>query len=356
MKKITILFLALLLIASTATMAQVAINADDSQPDASAILDLKSTNKGFLLPRMTQTQRYAIANPPDGSIIYNTTTNCINVYVAPNWFEVCGEALPLPAALGNSFTSFSNGAPSNEYFSANSTCANKLISAGHSEATCSGTVTTPNATYNMVLINGQCWMKENLKEPSTAPCGDAINTGCNTWLASNPADIGSWGYYNTVTTNGTAGWGTTEPAAGEGLLYQWSAAMNGSNTERAQGVCPPGWHIPSDCEWMYLEHGQGMSIAEQTKNNIWRSTTGEGSKLSTLILSGNNSSGFTALLVGYRFADGTSGSRGAGDFWSSSEATTATNAQSRNLISYNAGVGRNGLFKARGLSVRCLKD
>jgi hypothetical protein len=49
-------------------------------PDAKSVIDLTSTTKGFLPPRMTTTQRNAIASPPAGLMIYNTTTNKLNVY------------------------------------------------------------------------------------------------------------------------------------------------------------------------------------------------------------------------------------------------------------------------------------
>ena len=49
-------------------------------PASSAILDIRSTTKGFLPPRMTTTQRDAISSPAAGLIIYNTTTNKLNVY------------------------------------------------------------------------------------------------------------------------------------------------------------------------------------------------------------------------------------------------------------------------------------
>jgi len=44
-------------------------------PDPSAKLDVSSTTKGFLLPRMTTSQRNAISNPAEGLLIYNITTH-----------------------------------------------------------------------------------------------------------------------------------------------------------------------------------------------------------------------------------------------------------------------------------------
>ncbi|MEM1323691.1 MAG: right-handed parallel beta-helix repeat-containing protein [Bacteroidota bacterium] len=64
-------FFFLFLLASQLS-AQVAINADGSQPDSSAILDIQSTNKGLLTPRMTEDDRNAIANPATGLMVYQT--------------------------------------------------------------------------------------------------------------------------------------------------------------------------------------------------------------------------------------------------------------------------------------------
>jgi len=59
-----------------------------SSPDSKAILDLESTTKGMLFPRMTETQRDAISSPPTGLTIFNTTTNKINAYNGVAWAEV----------------------------------------------------------------------------------------------------------------------------------------------------------------------------------------------------------------------------------------------------------------------------
>jgi hypothetical protein len=54
-------------------------------PNAKAILDLTSTTKGFLPPRMTTTQRNAITSVPAGLMVYNTTLNKLNVYNGTAW-------------------------------------------------------------------------------------------------------------------------------------------------------------------------------------------------------------------------------------------------------------------------------
>ena len=162
-----------------------------------------------------------------------------------------------------------------------------------------------------------------------------------TWV--NSTDVGWSGYY------------TGGPQNDEGLLYQWSAAMNTSTTERAQGVCPTNWHVPSDCEIMYLENNLGMSTADQGTTG-WRSSGTVGSKLSTLTSSGNNNSGFTALFGGNSTATGTFRYRGVdGNWWSSSDASTSS-AYYRRCLNSQTGVSRSISIKALALSVRCLKD
>jgi uncharacterized protein (TIGR02145 family) len=99
----------------------------------------------------------------------------------------------------------------------------------------------------------------------------------------------------------------------------------------------------------------GMTIAEQ-QGTGWRNSGTVGSKLSTLTANGTNSSGFTALLAGYRLTNGPFNSRGALGLWWSSSEPSAAYAHRRYLASSQAGVHRHSHNKANGFSVRCLKD
>src|ERR1700760_3698481 len=85
-----LILLLLLLSAAALVRAQsVAINADSSLPDPSAILDLKSGKKGLLIPRMTQTQRNAIPTPATGLLIYQTdSTAGFYCYTATGWAPI----------------------------------------------------------------------------------------------------------------------------------------------------------------------------------------------------------------------------------------------------------------------------
>ena len=80
MKKLIVLLVLLV----SAAQAQVGIGTET--PNDAAILDITSTSKGLLLPRLTTAQRNAIVNPVAGLVIYNTTTNCINTYTKLNLF------------------------------------------------------------------------------------------------------------------------------------------------------------------------------------------------------------------------------------------------------------------------------
>jgi hypothetical protein len=97
MKKI-LLSLSVALIASIAIYAQsVSINTDGSSADASSILDVKSTTKGMLIPRMTTAQRTAITAPANGLLIYDTDVKSFWYYNGTLWTNLVGNSgLTLP--------------------------------------------------------------------------------------------------------------------------------------------------------------------------------------------------------------------------------------------------------------------
>jgi uncharacterized protein (TIGR02145 family) len=170
--------------------------------------------------------------------------------------------------------------------------------------------------------------------------------------ATEPADNGiteKWCYDN-------------DPAicATDGGLYNWNEAMQYVTTEGAQGICPTGWHLPTDAEYMAMEEclgmcsGTGIGPPKCSGATGWRGTD-QGSKLSMFTLNGNNSSGFSLLLAGYRLTDGSFFIRSSyARIWSSSE--SGGSAWHRDLYSGYATVSRNANAKAYGFSVRCLKD
>jgi uncharacterized protein (TIGR02145 family) len=109
---------------------------------------------------------------------------------------------------------------------------------------CPGTPTVTDYdgnTYNTVQIGTQCWMKENLKTRHYAD-GTIIPLGN---LSSSTV---AYSYYPG---------GDTANKALYGMLYNWKAAMNNAQQSNAvpsgvQGVCPTGWHLPSEAEFTIL--------------------------------------------------------------------------------------------------------
>lgn len=69
----------------------VSINGTGARADTSAMLDVESTVKGVLIPRMSTTQRNSIFLPAVGLHIFNTTSNCDNIYMGAYWKQICGE-------------------------------------------------------------------------------------------------------------------------------------------------------------------------------------------------------------------------------------------------------------------------
>ena len=87
MKKILV-FLIAVNIVNRFAIAQVAINTDGTTPNSSAMLDIKSSSKGLLTPRMTTVQRTAIVNPATGLMVYDTDVNKFFFYAVGSWIEM----------------------------------------------------------------------------------------------------------------------------------------------------------------------------------------------------------------------------------------------------------------------------
>ena len=146
-----------------------------------------------------------------------------------------------------------------------------------------------------------------------------------------------------------------------GGIYQWDEAMQYVTTPGTQGICPAGWHIPTDSEWKTMEMYLGMSQSDANGYG-WRGTD-EGGKLKEAGTShwispnngATNSSGFTALPSGYMSPlHQYSGITAETSFWTSDE-IGGTNAWYRNLNTFDKRVKRFNSHKASGFSVRCVK-
>ena len=88
--------LASLIIINFSVLHAQSVGVGTQTPDPSAALDVKSTNQGFLPPRMTTAQRNAISNKAAGLVIYNTVANCIEMFNGSNWINFCTS---LPSSI-----------------------------------------------------------------------------------------------------------------------------------------------------------------------------------------------------------------------------------------------------------------
>ncbi len=198
--------------------------------------------------------------------------------------------------------------------------------------------------YQTVQIGNQCWMAENVAYlPSVSPPDSGSYTSSYYYV---------YGYNDTIVTAAKA----TPNYQTYGVLYNWPAAMNGDTSSNSvpsgvQGVCPLGWHLPSDAEWdTIVNYLGGSSVAggamKETGFSHWN-TPNTGAI---------NSSGFTALPGGSRFDNGSFFNIGVYGFWWCSRDYDAYSAKTRLMYYLYGNVYRANGSKEYGFAVRCLRD
>lgn len=222
----------------------------------------------------------------------------------------------------------------------NATCANETIST----TGCGGqtSITYFGLTYDLVEIGGQCWFADNLatiqfRDGTAIPnVTDATIWGANAALTS-PAFC--WYFNNSVNQ-------TTY-----GALYNWATVNTGN-------LCPVGWHVPTDCDWMYLEKNIGLP-ANLHEITAWRGDVGGKLKLASGFINSygaTNTTGFSAIGSGSRSNGGTfTELNNYGFYWTSTNEDSA-NAMMRGVAAGSVSIYRDGLGKKYGFSVRCLKN
>jgi uncharacterized protein (TIGR02145 family) len=303
----------ILLYSAAPLFSQVGINSDSGAPDNSAMLDVKSTSKGVLIPRLTQMQIEAITPPVNGLLVFCTDDSKFYAYIASlnAWKEVLYGTGTLTFTCGNPITDVRDG-----------------------------------KTYNTVLIGTQCWMKSNL------------NTGISVLTDQNQTNndtVEKYCYNNDLANCGVYGG-----------LYQWDEMMNytaasSSNPSGRQGICPAGWHIPSDAEWCQMN-----LYLDPTYTCSWIGYSGldAGGKLKETGTAhwanpntgATNSSGFTALPGGGRYPDGTSKDLTYFTYFWSSTSSFSQESWYMILASTSSQEGRYSNARTFGFSIRCLKD
>jgi uncharacterized protein (TIGR02145 family) len=183
------------------------------------------------------------------------------------------------------------------------------------------TVNYAGQTYNTIAIGDQCWMRENVN------IGTMINVNVD---QSNNGIVEKYCYNN-----------DTNNCSIYGGLYQWNEAMQYSTIEKAKGICPIGWHVPSWNEFMSIYtfvSGNGNELKE----------VGQGT--------GTNSSGFSALLAGLRNANGTFSLLTTAAFYWSSKGYDATRSYYFELNGSDGTIVGGPINNNVGGSIRCIND
>ncbi|MCX6173329.1 MAG: hypothetical protein NTZ27_01050 [Ignavibacteriales bacterium] len=229
--------------------------------------------------------------------------------------------------LSNLTTYYWRVSSANIYGSSAYSSAWSFTTASSGGTPCVGTPTVNygSKTYHTVQIGTQCWLKENL-DIGTMKLGTEEQTDNGTiekyCFNDDP--------YNCALFGG---------------LYEWNEAMQYDTTQKAQGVCPSGWHLPN------LEEFQTLITAVNNDGNALKEIgqgTGNGA--------GTNTSGFSALLAGYRYSDGRFLEFGQSiRFWISTEKWN-THAYDIGLFNINNFIFVYYTGRNIGYYVRCVKD
>jgi uncharacterized protein (TIGR02145 family) len=183
--------------------------------------------------------------------------------------------------------------------------------------------------YNTVKIGTQTWMAENLRTTHLAD-----GTPIAEYYSANNNSANDESY---------------------GLLYDWTTTMNGSassssNPSGVTGICPTGWHVPSDSEWKTMEAFLGMDASQLSINMAWRGTD-QGTQLKP-----GGSTGFNVNFAGIRYNFNQFSQFGTrSSYWTSTTGTTTAGLY-RSFEVNNAQVWRNSMQYTYYLSVRCVKN
>ena len=203
---------------------------------------------------------------------------------------------------------------------------------------CGDLISHEGYDYSTVLIGDQCWFSENCRYlPVVSPSSEESETESYYYV---------YGYEGADVATAQA----TENYATYGVLYNWPAVMT-------EGICPTGWHMPSDEEWQILEISLGMS--ESIAMELGFRGTDEGAQMKSISGwfnngNGTNTSGFNSKPGGLLPGIGFYGLELHGFWWTST--VTENNYLARQLVFGDDTISRQYEDPIVGFSARCIKD
>lgn len=267
--------------------------------------------------------------PTTVEFIYGENTS-FNITVPASQGTITGNT---PVAVSLNLTGLLPGTP--YYYKIKATNADGVTISNNGAIMTNSPVTDADGNvYDVVLIGNQKWMTENLK---TTRYKDGTSI-------TNITDGGNWGSIG----SGAYCWYDNDASTNKntyGALYNYFAVAD------PKGLCPGGWHVPSQSEFTTLiDYLGGQAVAggkmKETGTLHWSST----------YPGVTNESGFTSLPAGYRYTNGQfNGIRNAGYNWSSTLSAPGSSWYLDLQPSYlNAFLNNDN--NASGKSVRCLKD
>ncbi|MCF8230531.1 MAG: hypothetical protein K9G58_05640 [Bacteroidales bacterium] len=332
-------------------------------PDPSAKLDITSSSKGLLLPRLTSLEREAIQTPAAGLMIYNIEDSTIQIYNGNVWSnaslgscapaqpgEISGNGNPEPNSTGEVYSI--DSVPYATYYHWTVPPNATLVSG---QGTKSITINwVENGGYITVVAKNSCGTSpEQLKgvsitiqlptmiDPRDGQEYNIITVGDQTWMAEN------------LNFNSPESMCYTNPYSGEtfcdeyGRLYKWDDAFN---------VCPNGWHLPSENEFRILANNLG-------------GTSVAGGKLKEIGLThwvppntgASDSVHFTAIAGGWYDPrdNGCSMLKWRSAYWTTDDGSSGYNEPHGIAIILDwesEEMGINPELTGMGMSVRCIKN
>lgn len=216
-----------------------------------------------------------------------------------------------------------------------------LLGGLHAQCPSDGQVTFHDVQYAVTAIGGQCWLAENLSTTKYADGSSILVVDKQQWAELSAA----MPLTGVVMRKGVP--------AGAGRIYNAAAVLHPS------GLCPSGWHVPTDSDWRVLEMALGLAPTQAQATGFrglhGAQLRGEDPKFEEW--TGLNSLNFCALPGGFRTCDGQDFNWGdSGFWWSQTRWHGGEGLWMRSLSNSHEGMYRSIRPEAEGLSVRCLRD